>query len=162
MNCATLYQAWIAAERERPTDRIRLPADCLPHLARIMRARQEKFAAVSLAGDHSVIRVRVVTVGLVNRALVHAREVFRGAIADNSTAVIVAHNHPSGSLEPSPGDLELTRRLAEAGMLLGIPVLDHIIVGRRGYVSLLERGELDQQLNGASANRDVAPSTFGR
>lgn len=143
MNCAALYQAWIAAEREKPTDKIRLPADCLPHLAKIMRARQEKFAVVSLAGDHSVIRVRVVTVGLVNRAMVHAREVFRGAIADNAVAVIAAHNHPSGSLEPSREDRELTKRLVDAGAVLGIPVLDHIIVGRRGYVSFLERGELD-------------------
>ena len=82
--------------------------------------------------------MRIVAIGIVNRSLVHPREVFRRAITDNAAAIIVAHNHPSGSLEPSDEDHEVTRRLVEAGQLLGISVLDHLVISREGYFSFLE------------------------
>jgi len=81
-------------------------------------------------------------VGLLDSAQIHPREVFADAIADRAAGVILVHNHPSGSLEPSPEDIAITRRLVQAGEILGIPVLDHVIVGPSGYLSLKERGLL--------------------
>jgi len=81
---------------------------------------------------------RVVSVGLVNQSQVHPREVFADPITDRASAVIVAHNHPSGSLEPSREDLEITRQLKAAGEILGIRLLDHIVFNQRGYYSLIE------------------------
>jgi DNA repair protein RadC len=78
-------------------------------------------------------------VGLLNRTLVHPREVFKHAIKDNSAAIIIGHNHPSGSLDPSTEDKDITRRMKIAGEILGIKVLDHIIVSpTKGYLSMLE------------------------
>jgi DNA repair protein RadC len=81
-------------------------------------------------------------VGSVNASIVHPREVFKGAIALSAASLLVAHNHPSGDPAPSEEDLALTRRLREAGELLGIPLLDHVIVGEGAYRSLKEEGQL--------------------
>jgi DNA repair protein RadC len=78
----------------------------------------------------------------VNRALVHPREVFAEALVDRAAAVVVAHNHPSGNVEPSAEDREVTARLQKAGNTLGIAMLDHIIFSQEGYYSFLEQGEL--------------------
>jgi len=83
----------------------------------------------------------VVSVGLVNRALVHPREVFSDPIRERATAIVLAHNHPSGNLEPSTDDIEVTSRLRKAGLLLGIEILDHIIFCSEGYRSMYENGE---------------------
>jgi DNA repair protein RadC len=89
---------------------------------------------------HRVIGWAVVSVGTVNSSLVHPREVFGPAIRMGSSAILLAHNHPSGDPEPSIEDKQVTKRLLEAGELLGVPVLDHIIIGSEGsYVSLRER-----------------------
>lgn len=103
---------------------------------------QEHLFLITLNGANEVIRIHTVSVGLVNRTVVHPREVFRRAVLDNACSVVVAHNHPSGNLEPSLEDLEVTRRLLEAGLLMGIPLLDHLIIGPEGFVSLHEEGEL--------------------
>ena len=137
-----LLRELAAAEREHPTTRIRMPSDVVPMLARYSRRRQECFLAVSLDGAHQVIRTREITRGLANRTMVHAREVFRGAIRDNAVALILAHNHPSGSVEPSDEDKSITRALTSAGDVIGIPVLDHVIISRTGYYSFLENDEL--------------------
>ncbi len=104
--------------------------------------QQEHFLVILLNGAHELMGVNLVTVGLVNRTLVHPREVFSEALKGRATAVILAHNHPSGNLEPSPDDLEVTFRIRKAGQLLGIEVLDHIIFSSDGYRSLMETGEL--------------------
>lgn len=99
----------------------------------------EHFVCLTLNGNHKLIGTHVVSQGLVNRALVHPREVFRPAIMDNAAAIIIAHNHPSGSLEPSADDKEVTRRIKQAGDIIGIGVLDHLIVAPSvGYFSFLE------------------------
>ena len=95
---------------------------------------------ISLNGANEVIGNRVVTVGLLNTNQVHPREVFVDAISDRAAAIIVAHNHPSGLLKPSPDDMAITRQLVEAGKILGIPVLDHIIITKKGHLSLKEKG----------------------
>lgn len=95
---------------------------------------------LTLNGAGEVIQFRIVTVGLLDFSHVHPREVFADAIADRAAAIIVAHNHPSGQLEPSPEDLAITRRLYEAGQLLGIELLDHLIVTKTGWLSLRREG----------------------
>jgi len=91
---------------------------------------------------HKVKALHTVSVGSLTSSLVHPREVFRPAIVAGAAAIIVSHNHPSGDPEPSPEDIALTRRLAAAGTLLGIEVLDHIITGGGRSVSLRARGVL--------------------
>jgi len=121
---------------------IREAADALPYLQSIRGKKQEHFVSVSLNGANEVIEARVVTVGLLDTNQVHPREVFSDPIVDRAAAVLVAHNHPSGTLEPSPEDLALTRRIVKAGELLGIHVLDHLIVTADGFLSLREAGHL--------------------
>lgn len=100
---------------------------------------RETFYALLLDGKHHLKRREVVSVGSLTSSLVHPREVFRTAVAGGAAALVCAHNHPSGDPEPSAEDLEVTRRLVQAGRLLGIALLDHVIVGDGRYVSLRER-----------------------
>jgi len=124
----------------RPT--IRTAADVLPHLASIRGEKQEHFVCLALNGAGEVLATRVVTVGLLDTNQVHPREVFADPIADRAASVIVAHNHPSGTLDASAEDLALTKRLVDVGRLLGIPVLDHLIVTGDGYLSLRSEGRM--------------------
>jgi DNA repair protein RadC len=122
--------------------RIASPADVLPLVADLTDKRQEHFVCITLNGAGEVIARRTVTVGLLNQSLVHPREVFADAISDRAASVVLVHNHPSGALEPSRQDIAITHQLCEAGSLLGIRVLDHLIVSRKGYASLKELGHL--------------------
>ncbi|POR01656.1 hypothetical protein AU468_07800 [Alkalispirochaeta sphaeroplastigenens] len=122
--------------------RIRHPSDAVPLLQHYADRRQEHFLAISLNGAHEVNAVRIVSVGLVNRTLVHPREVFADALQDRAAAIIVAHNHPSGNTEPSAEDRAVTRTLIEAGDILGIRLLDHIVFSAQGYYSFREQDEL--------------------
>ena len=133
-----------AKPEEEPVIRITAPADLLavPEAAALRTRLQEHFLVITLNGASEVIHARTVTKGLVNNSLVHPREVFADAIADRAAAVICAHNHPSGNLEPSSQDIQVTRQLAEAGEILGIPVIDHVIISKKGIVSLRESGYL--------------------
>ena len=97
---------------------------------------------VLLDQKHHVLRDERVSLGTLTASLVHPREVFAPAIRESAAAVAFLHNHPSGDPTPSREDRELTRRLAEAGRLMGIPVLDHVIIGEGGFVSLAEEGLL--------------------
>lgn len=103
---------------------------------------REVFLVLHLDVKNRVISHEVMGVGHLTSALVHPREVFKAAILANAAAVVVVHNHPSGDPEPSREDAELMRRLMRAGQLLGIPVLDHVVIGDDRHVSLAERGEL--------------------
>ena len=127
---------------EEPRIKVQTPADILPLVSDLSARRQEHFLCITLNGAHEVITIRTITVGLLNHSLVHPREVFADAITDRAAAVICVHNHPSGTLEPSSQDLAITRQLSQAGDILGIRLLDHIIVARSGFVSLKERGLL--------------------
>ncbi len=122
--------------------KISFPADVLPLIRHYADKKQEHFICVSLNGANEIITSRVVSVGLVNRTQVHPREVFADPITDRASAIIVAHNHPSGGLSPSKEDIEITKQLRVAGETLGIKLLDHIIFHQRGYYSFLEHGEL--------------------
>ena len=114
--------------------------DALPLISYIAGKKQEYFLCISLNGANEVIRNRVVTVGLLNTNQVHPREVFADAISDRAASIILAHNHPSGVLKPSPNDLAATKQLVDAGKILGIPVLDHLIITKKGFLSFKEMG----------------------
>jgi DNA repair protein RadC len=118
------------------------PADVLPVVEDMRGQRQEHFVCITLNGAGEIISRRTVTIGLLNHSLVHPREVFADAITDRAASVICVHNHPSGSLDPSPQDIAITGQLREAGATLGIQFLDHIIVTKSGFVSLKEKGFL--------------------
>ncbi|HDR74166.1 MAG TPA: DNA repair protein RadC [Methanoculleus sp.] len=118
------------------------PQDILPLVSNLLDKQQEYFLCLTLNGAGELIEKRVITKGLLNHSPVHPREVYADAITDRAASVIFVHNHPSGNPEPSAQDLEITRQLAEAGSILGIRVLDHLIVGKKGHVSLKERGVL--------------------
>jgi DNA repair protein RadC len=120
--------------------KISSPSDALPLVAYLTGKKQEHFVCITLSGANEVISVRTVTVGLLNHSLVHPREVFAEAITDRAAAVICVHNHPSGTLEPSSQDIAITRQLAEAGTVVGIRLLDHLIVAESGFLSMKERG----------------------
>lgn len=109
-----------------------------PFIRHYGHADVENFLVVTMSGAHKVLNIHEVTRGIANKVMVHPREVFRRAITDNAVAIIVAHNHPSGLLVPSDEDKAVTRRLREAGELLGITVLDHLIIGRDTYLSFVE------------------------
>ena len=101
--------------------------------------KKEHFYILCLNTRGRVNDTRQVSIGNLDSSLVHPREVFKDAISTYASTVIFVHNHPSGDLEPSAEDINLTRRLVEAGELLGIPVIDHIIVSDKGYISLKSR-----------------------
>lgn len=133
----------MAARRLRSGDPVRGPADVFRHFhPRLRDARHERFLLVLLDGRHRMLREVVISQGTLTASLVHPREVFRPALREAAAAVVLVHNHPSGDPTPSREDREITRRLAEAGDLLGIPVLDHVVVAERGYASLREVGVL--------------------
>lgn len=135
----------IATHRLRRGDSIRGPADIHRHLYQRMRLLQrEHFVALLVDGRHRVVRECVVSEGTLTASLVHPREVFRTAVREAAAAIVLAHNHPSGDPTPSEEDREVTRRLAEAGEILGIRVLDHVVIAEHGFHSFREAGELSR------------------
>lgn len=122
---------------------IQVPEDILKYVKKYRTKKQEHFLSILLDGAHKVIKIVEISKGLVNKTLVHPREVFRSAIENNACAIIIAHNHPSGSIEFSSEDIEITKRLKEAGNIIGIDILDHILISKIAFVSLLtQSGEL--------------------
>jgi DNA repair protein RadC len=120
--------------------RIAMPKDVYPLISHYADRRQEHFLCLSLNGAHELIDIRGVTSGLVNRTVVHPREVFADPITDRACAIVVAHNHPSGNIEPSQEDIDITKRLRAAGDVLGIPLLDHLVFSSSAYYSFVEHG----------------------
>lgn len=123
-----------AALVTKPQDAADLLMEELRHL------REEHFVVLFLNTKNRVIGRQTLSIGSLNASIVHPREVFRAAIRRSSASILCAHNHPSGDPTPSPEDLQLTRRLAEAGELVGIELLDHIVIGDNRFVSLKELG----------------------
>ena len=126
-----------------PADKpvIRSPGDAaLLFMPKLRYESKEHFMLLLLSTKNHVLAMPVISVGSLNASVVHPREVFRQAINYSAASVILAHNHPSGDPSPSQEDILLTRRLAEAGRLLDIAVLDHVIIGDGKYVSMKEKG----------------------
>jgi DNA repair protein RadC len=133
----------LATRRLRVGDRINGPADVYRHFFERLRDRpHECFIALLLDGRHRVRGEALVSQGTLTSSLVHPREVFHRAVRESAAALVLVHNHPSGDPDPSGEDREVTRRLARAGEILGIRVLDHVIVAERGYHSFGEAGDL--------------------
>ncbi|MCG9885698.1 MAG: DNA repair protein RadC [Cyanobacteria bacterium] len=102
----------------------------------LMWSPQERFAVLMLDVKHRLLNTQLISIGTATETLAHPREIFRETIRQGATRCIVAHNHPSGSVEPSVEDLDLTRTLLQCGQLLDLPVLDHLIVGQGNHYSL--------------------------
>ncbi len=114
------------------------PADLVPIVSDIKDRRKEYFVAVFLNARNQVICREDVSVGSLNASLVHPREVFQPAVGSSAASVILCHNHPSGDVTPSREDIELTSRMVQAGEIMGIEVLDHVILGSERFLSMKE------------------------
>ena len=119
--------------------KINTPKDIFPHIKHYADRKQEHFLCASINGANEVMNIRVVSIGLVNTTQVHPREVFADPLTDRASAIIVAHNHPSGDLTPSKNDILVTQRLLHAGNILGIRFLDHVIFNKKTYYSFKEQ-----------------------
>lgn len=109
-------------------------------ITNVQEEAQEVFGILILNTKNKIVAVHEISRGTLSSSMVHPREVFKPAVLHNAAAIICFHNHPSGDLEPSQDDIEITKRLVEASKIMGIEILDHIIVGDDGYVSLKGRG----------------------
>ena len=133
----------LAREQRPPRPRVSCPEDVIRLMGdRIRDLDVEEFHLLALSTHRDVLREVLVSRGLLNASLVHPREVFRPAIAEAAAGIILVHNHPSGDPIPSPEDLAITGQLVAAGKLLGIPVLDHMIVGGDRWISFATQGLL--------------------
>lgn len=122
------------------TRALRSNKDILIYLDHFRDERQEYLVCLSLDSGQRLIARRVVTIGLLDVALAHPREVFAGPLTDRAASVIIAHNHPSGDPTPSKQDIQMTQQLVAAGLLLGIPVKDHLVVTSSAYYSFSRHG----------------------
>jgi DNA repair protein RadC len=142
--------------------RLLTPDDVGKALRRYSSKRQEHFLVLTVLGD-SLVKLHVATVGLANYTIVHAREVFCWAIADNATAIIVAHNHPSGILEPSKEDDKVTEYLLASSKILGIRLLDHLIVhGDELYSYRAQKRIIGEKQEEASEEDEMARGITAR
>jgi len=130
----------ISTRRLRKRFQIKRPQDIWNFTKRYGNSEQEVFIVLTLNGSHEIIASYIASVGLANKTIVHPREVFKHAIRDSAVAIVVAHNHPSGKLFPSPEDDEVTDRIVKAGAILGIQVIDHLIINKVSFYSYREGG----------------------
>lgn len=131
-----------------PAPAITSPGEAAAAIVRPLRqADREEFWVIHMDNRHHPVAREVVAIGGSNITVIHPREVFRGSLLNGTVAIILAHNHPSGSPKPSKNDIDLTGRLEEAGQLLQIQVLDHLIVGGNDYVSLKSAGLMGPELS---------------
>ena len=121
------------------------PAEIVPYIQNYAMQKQEHFLCISMNGAREIISIRVICTGSNNMAIIRPAEVFSEAIKENASAIVIAHNHPSGNTTPSDSDLKTTIRIQQASELLGISLLDHIIISRSSYFSFLENGILEEE-----------------
>ncbi len=139
---ATLFRRLrpVALEPRQP---FRSSVEIFRHFEPLLRGlKKECFWSVLLDGKNRITRLVRISEGSLTASLAHPREVFRPAVREAAAAVLFVHNHPSGDPEPSPEDIQITRRLVESGRILGIRVLDHVIIGGRSYYSFADQGML--------------------
>ncbi len=133
-----LSKRYLIKSNKRITD----AKDVYDELKAFSTKSQEHFLTITLDGASHIINTRTVFIGTLNQSLVHPREVFADAIADRAAGIIIAHNHPSGTLEASRADVQITQRLKEVSKLVGIELLDHVILSKHGYYSFSDEGLL--------------------
>jgi len=141
--------AWLKAviqrleeERKKEISSITRPQDVSAYCADMQDLQQEEIRVLLLNTKNKILGQKKVFLGMVNFSLASAREIFHAAVQAMATTIIVVHNHPSGDPSPSREDEEFTKRLEQAGNILNIPVLDHVIIGKKGYWSFKEKGHL--------------------
>lgn len=142
-NTTSLYRLQLVREADYPYETGTL--SCSATAAKFFRPLfegidREQMAVAFLDAKHRVIGVGIVSIGSLTASIVHPREVFKPAIVSNAAAIIICHNHPSGVAEPSPEDISLTSRLTQAGDVLGIRLLDHVILGDETHYSFCDSG----------------------
>lgn len=121
---------------------IKTPKDVYDYMKTINLYEEERVIAVMLNCKNKVIKTTTISIGTLNASIIHPREFFVYAIRIKAASIIAVHNHPSGNPEPSKEDIQITNKLKKAGDIIGIQLLDHIIIGLEGYVSLKERGNI--------------------
>lgn len=126
----------VAGKGETEIETISDPQDVADLLDDLRHERQEHFVAIYLDSKGVILRVATIHIGTANASIVGIREIFREAVREGAVSLIVAHNHPSGDPEPSTEDIEVTAKIKEAGILLDIELLDHVIIGEKKFVSL--------------------------
>ena len=126
----------------RSNKRMTSARDVYDELKAFSTKTQEHFLSITLDGASHIINTRTVFIGTLNQSIVHPREVFADAISDRAAGIIIAHNHPSGTLEASRADIQITQRLKEVSKLVGIELLDHVILSKQGYYSFSDEGLL--------------------
>ncbi|MCL2440485.1 MAG: DNA repair protein RadC [Treponema sp.] len=134
----------ISTRKLKKEIKIRQPIDIYFFLQRYAKNRKEQFFTITLDGEHKVIGIHIVSIGIANQTIVHPREVYYHAIKDNACALIFAHNHPSGQLAISPPDEEITDRLKSAGKIMGFHIIDHLIFNKKSFLSMRENGYFNQ------------------
>ena len=133
-----LSKRYLIKSNKRITD----AKDVYDELKAFSTKSQEHFLTITLDGASHIINTRTIFIGTLNQSLVHPREVFADAIADRAAGIIIAHNHPSGTLEASRADVQITQRIKEVSKLVGIELLDHVILSKQGYYSFSDEGLL--------------------
>jgi len=121
---------------------IKDPNTVFREMSDIKKWNKEAFVGFYLDSRSRVISREIISIGILNSVTVHPREIFRTAIIRNANAIVVAHNHPSGNLEPSTEDIEITKKLRQSGDIIGIKLFDHVIVSNEGYYSFSDKGKL--------------------
>jgi len=130
----------IISTRKRKALQIKQPRDLYTVIRRYAFCKQEQFIIITLNAAHEIIGIHIATIGLANQTIITPREIFYHAIKDFACALFVAHNHPSGILEPSPQDIEINERILKSAQILGIHYLDNLIIGKNGFYSFREHG----------------------
>jgi DNA repair protein RadC len=138
----TLYVSEATTNYLKTGSRFTAPSQIYDTFSFLMQETKEMFITLHLDGKNRIICCDLVSIGSLNQSIVHPREVFKTALLSNAAAIICVHQHPSGDPSPSSEDIAITRRLKEAGEIMGIKILDHIIVGDGEYLSFVERGLL--------------------
>lgn len=137
-------------------------ADLVPFVQNYAVCKKEHFLLVTLNGSHEIIQIHVISVGTLNRTLIHPREIFATAMKENAAAIIVCHNHPSGNCEPSEEDINVTHRLESVGEIMGIELLDHIIVCRDSHFSFMDNKMLLRFMDKKPLVADFAGESYRR
>jgi DNA repair protein RadC len=127
----------IISVRKRKTIRIVEPVDIYKAIKRYANKKQEYFLLITLNASKEIIAIHLVTIGLANKTIIHAREIFKHVFLDNAVGIIIAHNHPSGAVQPSDEDIELTKHIGECCKILGIHFIDSLIIAQKTFYSFM-------------------------
>lgn len=122
--------------------RIKKPMDIIPFIQSYSLRKEEHFICIMLNSAHEILKLKVISKGILNQSLIHPREVFADPITERAAAIILAHNHPSGNVMPSEIDFEATKKVLEASRIIGIHLLDHIIITKTDFFSFREQTDL--------------------